>query len=153
GLLTIGASGVVSGIVTFRLNAARDSRRMRREKLEQLFLAHTGFVRQLETNWMPYMAVMQGRIDYNAALQQTIDNHGGEERHLETVEMLVNLYFPELTSGLEELLSIRDESARIIHAHKEQYRQVGPHQTPALQAMSDVAGRLGQHRDRFRTQM
>ena len=80
---TIGASGVVSGIVTYRLNALRDTRRMRREKLEQLFRAHAGFTTQMEISWIPYMAVMGGRIDYNAALQQTIKTQASEERNID----------------------------------------------------------------------
>lgn len=151
-LLTIGASGVVSGVVTFRLNAARDARRMRREKLERLFLSHTGFLRQLDVNWFPYLAVMAGDIEYNDALDMT-KKHVGEERHFESVEMLVSLYFPELSGGLRELVAIRDDAAKLIGEHKREYKRIGPHRSPALQEMIALADRLEAHQRSFRAKM
>jgi hypothetical protein len=147
------ASGVVSGIVTFRLNARRDARRVRREKLEELFLAHTGFLRQLDMGWFPYFATMKGEIEYNQALDLTIERGSNEEKHFERVEMLVTLYFPELLSGLSELVAIRDEAARVISQHREQYKRVGPHETPAVQAMGTLSARLTEHQEEFRSAM
>jgi flagellar basal body-associated protein FliL len=57
-VLTIAMSGVVSGIVTFQLNARRDSRELRRQKLEALYESFDGFVTQLGSHWIPYIGVM-----------------------------------------------------------------------------------------------
>lgn len=153
GILTIAASGVVSGVVTFRLNSGRDARRMRREKLERLFLAHTAFVGQLGVSWFPYMKVMDGSISYNDALDMTIKREADRERHLETIEMLVALYFPELSRGLEELTAIRDVAAATISAHKEAYKRVGPHPTKALEKLKNSSIELDEHTVRFRSEM
>jgi hypothetical protein len=152
-LLTVAASGVVSGVVTFRLNAGRDARRMRREKLERLFLAHAGFVRQLETSWIPYFGVMSGQIDYNQALDMTIGQNANEEKHFESVEMLVSLYFPELEPALRRLVEIRDASAGIIATHKREYKRIGPHPTGAYQELRRLGEGLDAHRLSFRADL
>jgi hypothetical protein len=153
GLLTIAASGVVSGVVTFRLNAGRDARRMRREKLERLFLAHTGFLRQLDMHWYPFLEVMAGNIPYNDALDMTIKQSANEEKHFENLEMLVSLYFPELGPGLRQLTEIRNRAAHVISSHKREYQQVGPHPTPAHQELREAAERLEAHCRSFRAEI
>ena len=153
GLLTIVASGVVSGVVTFRLNAGRDARRMRREKLEKLFIAHTGFLRQLEMHWYPYLEVMAGRILYNDALDIISKNSTNEDKHFENLEMLVFIYFPELEPGLRQLTDIRNRAAQIIGTHKREYERVGPHPTPAHQDLRAAAERLEAHCLSFRADM
>jgi len=152
-LLTILASGIVSAVVTFKLNAQRDARRMRREKLERLFLAHTGFLRQLDMHWYPLFAVMAGDIPYNDALDILIKQSADEEKHFENLEMLVSLYFPELGTGLHQLKEIRDRANDIIGAHKRKYVQVGPHLTPARQELGNTAERLDAHCRSFRAEM
>lgn len=153
GILTIGASGLASGIVTFKLDSSRDARRMRREKLERLFIAHTAFKRELDVNWFPYMFAMSGEISYNDALDLTIKNGVSGERNFETIEMLVMLYFPELTKGLAELARIRDQAADVIKKHKETYKRIGPHPTPALNELKGLGRELDAHIDGFREQM
>ncbi|HMS01351.1 MAG TPA: hypothetical protein PKE51_00180 [Gemmatimonadaceae bacterium] len=143
----------MSGIVTFRLNSSRDARRMRREKLERLFLAHNAFVGQLGVSWFPYMKVMEGVISYNDALDMTIKRDVDREKNLETVEMLVTLYFPELQRSLDELLGIRDEAADLIANHKEQYKRVGPHPTKALEELKGSSEKLDLHAARFQREM
>ena len=50
-------------------------------------------------------------------------------------------------------MSIRDDSAAIISAHKNVYREHGPHPTKALAAMRKVGDRLDEHRKQFRAAM
>ena len=153
GVLTIAASGVVSGVVTFRLNSRRDARRMRREKLEQLFLAHSVFARQLGVGWFPYLMVMQGTIAYNDALDMVVKSSVDDDRPYEKMEMLVAIYFPELEKELTKLLQIRDRSAESIARHKEVYKSRGPHRTPELDVLRNIMGELDVHECEFRRQM
>ena len=152
-ILTILASGVVAGVVTFRLNAARDARRMRREKLEATYLAHSGFLRQLELGWMPYMAVMANELAYNDALDITINKNSTEPKHFEHLAMLVALYFPELQEGLARLIEIRDRAAAIIHAHKNEYKRVGPHVSETRGEMERLVHALDAHEVSFNAEL
>jgi hypothetical protein len=153
-LLTIVASGLVSAVVTFRLNAGRDSRRMRREKLEAAFLAHSGFLRQLDVGWYPYYAVMGGEIEYNDALDLAIGKGtAAEPKHFETLAMLVSLYFPELQSGFARLVGIRDRAATLIQAHKNDYKRVGPHVSAARDEMKRLIDALTAHEAQFNADM
>ena len=153
-ILTILASGVVAGVVTFRLNAARDARRMRREKLEATYMAHSGFLRQLDLGWMPYMAVMANELSYNDALDIAINKQTGTEpKHFEHLAMLVALYFPELQEGLARLVEIRDRAAAIIQTHKDEYKSVGPHVSKFREEMVRLVHALNAHEVAFNAEM
>jgi len=93
-LLTILASGVVSGIVTFRLNSRRDARRLRRSKLEEFYSAHSAFIRQLSADWLLHMNVMRNQISYVDALDIIVNREKAPDPPFERAETLVALYFP-----------------------------------------------------------
>ncbi|MBA2492279.1 MAG: hypothetical protein H0V34_11470 [Gammaproteobacteria bacterium] len=150
-ILTIAMSGVVSGVVTFRLNAKRDSRQLRRQKLESLFQAFNGYVTQLGSHWIPHMAVMAGKIDYNAALDMTAKGATVEPRHFETLEMLVAIYFPELQGHLDRLLTLRKRANDILEQHKSVCRESGPHDgSRSLSMMRAASTELDKLEEDFR---
>jgi hypothetical protein len=97
GLLTI----VGSGVVVHRLNARKDQREFMRSKLEALFfaLAQTDEVFSRATScWYP---VFLGGMSYEEAVAafQEATKVGMDQSS--TMEMLVNLYFPELLQELQ----------------------------------------------------
>lgn len=143
-LLTIAMSGVVSAVVTFRLGARRDARQLRRGKLEETFRAFHGFTNELAQHWVVILRVMDGVLAYNDALE-VINARGrmGGTSHYSTLCMLVAIYFPELQSHLDRLHEIRDRANDVIGAHKEVYREVGPHPTSAVSAIRESIGALG----------
>jgi hypothetical protein len=143
-VLTIAMSGVVSAIVTFRLGARRDARQLRREKLEETFKAFHGFTNELGQHWVVILRVMDGALAYNDALD-IINSRGstGRTSHYSTLSMLIAIYFPELQPHLDKLHEIRDRANDVISAHKEVYREVGPHPTSAASAIRESVGALG----------
>jgi hypothetical protein len=141
-LLTIVASGVVSGIVTYRLNARRDARRLRRTKLEEFYGAHSAFIRQLSTDWLLHMRVMRNQISYNDALDIIVNREKTADPPFERAEILVALYFPELDGQFQQLLELRDAAATAINFHKQEYKKIGPHETPALDRMKALCASL-----------
>ena len=149
-LLTITMSGVVSGIVTFQLNARRDTRELRRQKLEALYESFDGFVAQLGSHWLTYMSVMANKIEYNTALDLTIKNGNAEVKHFRTLDMLTAIYFPKLQVHLDELHKVREMANDIMHQHKEEYRVRGPHKTEALTKMKEISKKLSLIEDDFR---
>jgi hypothetical protein len=149
GLATIAMSGVVAGVVTFKLNARREERHFRRQRLEHLFGAFSGFCTQLEVDWLPYISVMKGKIDYNQALDMTIASGKNQERNLEDAEMLVAIYWPELQSDVDALKNVRDQADSVLREHKARYLAGCTEDKQSLDAIGEVVGRLRELRSRF----
>ncbi len=149
GLLTIVMSGVVAAVVTFRLNARREDRQFRRERLEHLFRAFVGFCRLLEVHWSPYLSVMTGKIDYNQALEMTIASAKDDERNLENVEMLVAIYWPEFQSYVDALKTLRDDGSSVLGEHKARYEAGHTEDRESFDAIGQVGRRLDDLRSRF----
>lgn len=149
-IATIAMSGVVSGIVAFQLNSRRDSRQLRREKLEAVYESFSGFATQLDSHWTPYPGVMANKIEYDAALAMTIKKGAAEPKHLHTLEMLIAIYFPRLQPHLDELIEIRKTANEIVYEHKEEYKVRGPHESTSLIAMQAVSKKVTVLEVRFR---
>ncbi len=142
GLSTIVMSGVVAAVVTFRLNARREDRQFRRERLEHLFQGFAGFCRVLEVSWSPYISVMTGKIDYNEALDMTISSGKADERHLENIEMLTAIYWPELKSHVAALRTVRDDAASVLGEHKTRDKAGATQDKQSFHAIEQVIKRL-----------
>ncbi len=149
GLLTIVTSGVVAAAVTFKLNARREDRQFRRERLERLFQAFVGFCRQLGVDWVPYLSVMTGKIDYNQALDITIASGKDDELNLENVEMLVAIYWPELQSHVDALKKVRDDGSSVLREHKARYKAGHTQDRESFDAIEQVIRCLDDVRSRF----
>jgi hypothetical protein len=122
-LATVLASGVVSGVVTHRLNRNKEQTYFMRKKAEDLYLAADEFGRQMAIHMTGFLPLIDGRIDYNQMLDNQIRNppkkdHGGAE----TMEMLTRIYFPEIEPQLTELFTARTEFNKVTSAHKDAYR-------------------------------
>ncbi len=149
GLLTIVMSGVVAAVVTFRLNARREDRQFRRERLEHLFQAFVGFCKLLEVTWSPYISVMTGKIDYNQALDMTIASRKDDERHFENIEMLVAIYWPDLQSHVDALKTVRDDASSLLREHKARYKVGHTQDKESFDAIGQVITRLEEVRSSF----
>lgn len=147
---TVLMSGALAAIVTFRLNARRDDRLIRQERLEQLYEAFFEVKRRLASYWVPYLAVMNDRISYDKALEITVEEKEYEPLPIARMEMLATMYHPVLLPLVEELLEIRDQGNTVIHLHKEEYRRVGSHRSTAVQMMEELSNRLTDLEETFR---
>jgi hypothetical protein len=83
-IATILCSGVVSAVVTHKLS--------------------TLFSRNIV-----WPQVMRGKISYNDANGLIIQNHDKQDKSHDVMEMLVNIYFPELRPQLLGILNRRDQ--------------------------------------------
>ena len=150
GIATIAMSCVVSGIVAYQLNSRRDSRQLRREKLEAVYASFSGFVAELESHWTPYLGVVANKIENNAVLALTIKKDAVQPKHFHTLEMLIAIYFPRLQPHLDELTEIRRTADEIVWEHKEECKVSGPHESTSLTAMQAVLKKLAVLEERFR---
>jgi hypothetical protein len=125
-LATIVMSGVMSAIVTFRLNARRGEKEFRRQKLEQFYMAASGYCNRLGCNFFAYLPVMEQAITFNDALD--IVNKAGkdEERRFEHANMLIAIYFPHFQAAFDEVLRCRDTLNGILGDFKRSYKNGNP---------------------------
>src|SRR5437899_2947516 len=95
GLLTVLGSGVVSGIVTYRLNASQKEREFKRQKLEECFRAIHHYILSIATSNLVWIDVMSGKITYDQANEMIIQEGKREDREYPlNAELLIRMYFP-----------------------------------------------------------
>ncbi len=139
GLLTIVGSGVVSAIVTYKLNALRAEKLFMRQKLEECFTAVHHFCIGLFVAHAPYGNALSGKSTWDDAVelvQEKIKNH--DKQDWPTIEKLVNLYFPSLEPNLSQLQAIKDRLFECNRAALESYLA----QKGVLQRKDEYAGAI-----------
>ena len=114
-------SGIATAAVTHWLMIKRAREELLRAKLEELFLAVTGYGLQVSVMAVPYLNAMRGKISIDQATDLWSKNVDQSARHHEKAKMLVNLYFPELRELLEKLLSAVYKSEDVLDAFKRNY--------------------------------
>ena len=139
---TIACSGVVSGVVTNKLAANRAELDFKRTKLEATYEAAHKFCHLLLGNIMPWLDVMDNKIDYNKALENSLDGRkDGDNEHYPQLIMLVNIYFRELRNELKAILDARDRISRCITGCRGAYKEGQNYSAfiqPALEAMTQL---------------
>src|SRR5947209_5211655 len=109
-LLTILGSGVISGVVTYKLSANQKDREFRRQKLEECFRAVHHYIITMTTHYLPFIEVMSGRLTFDQANEMIIKEGKRQDRDYAMVsELLITMYFPSLRIHFEALLETRDE--------------------------------------------
>lgn len=124
-LLTILFSGLLATIVTHYLTTSHQEKRFKRQKLEELYFAMDGFCTLFVTFNAYWPGVMEGKIDYNTALDKAGSDTKNERFH-QTAEMLVNIYFPALLPNFDAIMARRDSVNEIFSAFRKQYKTSGP---------------------------
>ena len=94
-----------------------------RDKLEELYVVAHKWITLLGSHMLPYLRVMEGDLDYNQALDMTIAQGKEDLPDFERLQMLIDLYFPQLTEPLKELRDARDAANKIMAIHKMEYKQ------------------------------
>jgi hypothetical protein len=87
-------SGVATAAVTHWLTIKRAREELLRTKLEDLFMAVSGYHKQGCNMTLPYLFAMRGEISYDTANDLATKDFDRSSRFYEKAQMLVNLYFP-----------------------------------------------------------
>jgi hypothetical protein len=122
-IATILCSGVVSAVVTHKLSTGRAEREFRRKKLEELFFAVHTYCTKLFSRNIVWPQVMRGKISYDDANGLIIQNHDKQDKSHDVMEMLVNIYFPELRPHLLGILNRRDQINTIYGEFTKSYKR------------------------------
>jgi hypothetical protein len=119
GLATVLTSGVMSSVVTYRLNRNKEQTFFMRQKAEALYLAADEFGRDFSKHLITHLPVARGAIDYDQMLDIQLANPPDKRQGgFETVAMLASIYFPEVEPQLAALLKARDRLSELRAAHK-----------------------------------
>lgn len=125
-IITIAASGVLAAVVAYRLNATKEHVFFMRQKVEALYLAIERYDRSLSSHFIGYYNVLKNEISYNDLLDHQI-KRGGDDNSLggslDTVTMLINVYFPDLKPHLDAYIAAREGIGEVLADHKRAYKQ------------------------------
>lgn len=119
---TILSSGLVSSLVTYRLNRAKDQTFFMRQKAEALYLAADSWRVMFSQHSLPHLGVAEGKFSYNDMLD-LIAKAGAEKGTAghDTMVMLTRIYFPEIEPLLDAVFTARDRFNDVSKAHKAAY--------------------------------
>jgi hypothetical protein len=107
----------------FELERETKEREFIRDKLEELYLLNEGWLNVFASSNLPFISVMKGEITYNDALDMFIDSNKNRTVDFKRLQMLVDLYFPEIRPAFDQLATARDQVNKIKSEHKRQHKR------------------------------
>ncbi|MCU1264129.1 MAG: hypothetical protein JWM21_447 [Acidobacteria bacterium] len=107
----------------FELDRETKEREFTRDKVEELYLLHEEWLNVSASSNLPFISVMKGEITYNDALDMFIDGNKNRTVDFKRLQMLVDLYFPDVKASFDRLATARDEVNKIKSEHKRQYKR------------------------------
>lgn len=148
------AVALVAAILTNRANAraAGEARAhelaIRRQELnrsrgEELYTLLQTWMNGLWGYFFIKSNIMSGKLTYNEGLDLEIQGNKESKGQHVRIEMLIDVYFPELRASYDVLIKHREEAHDIVHVHRERYRvgeTDGSRFLPALQEKQKQMG-------------
>ena len=118
--------GAAVAYLTFRLNRDKSQTEHLRLKLEELYLATDAFEKSVSGNMIGYLPVIDGKITWNQMLEIQIDK-GGEIPFggRGTMEMLINIYFPDLVGPFERMVAKLESFNFLVNLMRAEYSETG----------------------------
>ncbi|HAW53379.1 MAG TPA: hypothetical protein DCX54_13800 [Flavobacteriales bacterium] len=83
-----------------------------RERGEELYVSILKYTNFMVSDHSPYAKVMKGDLEYNQALDLTIESANNQKFDAQRITMLTNLYFPSLKNDLDILINFNGEIMR-----------------------------------------
>lgn len=107
-----------------QLRHERDSRHEEgmRMRHEELYVGSRKYFDAIVINYLPYREVMKGELTFDEAFDLITQQSESIEYEPHRVVMLVEMYFPELKTSLDDVLAIQDRLNRVIAGYKLQYK-------------------------------
>jgi hypothetical protein len=103
-------SGIATAVINHYLTSRRTREELLRSKLEELFLATSGFCAQVKSSSIPYLRAMQEEITYDQDNDLFLKGEDDLEGHFEKSQMLINLYYPQVLNLFSRLIAARDKA-------------------------------------------
>lgn len=109
GILTFAGSGVI----VHSLNAHKERREFYRARLESLFVELWEFQQQKGLEMLGWSKVIESKISFQSVAERINELTGHGPDHYATINMLVNLYFPELLAQFRKLENVNTEETNL----------------------------------------
>ena len=102
---------------------AKKRQELLRDRGEELYEIVDLWTGGIFGHFLTRLSVMHGKLTYNQALD--IDAKSMEKRALKfgRIEMLVDVYLPELRADYDTVISLRDAANKIVTSHKFAYER------------------------------
>jgi hypothetical protein len=110
GLLTIVGSGVVSAVVTHRLNAQKTRQDLLRQKLEELFSS----VQSFGSLFVRSMLAIQEAHRRGTTPEEEFGQTQTDTSPLSKCQMLVALYFPDITPAFSQWMQVHKKTVELL---------------------------------------
>jgi hypothetical protein len=116
-------SGAIAAIVGFALNARKDQAQFMRGKAEELYIAADQFHKMVSGHYLRAYSLIKEEISWDDFNDLTIKNAKTEDAEASRrVNMLFDIYFPNLVPSFKRYLERRDKLAEILSMHKRMYK-------------------------------
>lgn len=92
-------------------------------RAEELYVTVRKWTNRMVGDHFPYVRVMKGQFEYNKALDMTISSGEKRDYDPERMHMICDLYFPELTKYLDELVDLNGTVLDYREKFKKRYQK------------------------------
>lgn len=108
--------------VQLEFEKSETERRVRRERLEELYVLLGNWLSGLFGHSMTLILVMRGQIDYNQYLDQVIEMGRKRKHDFNRLEMIIDIYAQSLKPSYQRILEARETLNDIADEHKRSYK-------------------------------
>ena len=113
---------------------------LRRERAEELYVESKKYFTALQTHYVLCERVMDGKLTISQMQDLVIQNKLDYEHH--RLNMIVDMYFPNLQESFKDIMEKRDALSKIFSAYKEEYKNNKDHGTGLLPTFNPLIGKL-----------
>jgi hypothetical protein len=103
------------------IDAERKRRDLHRERGEELYVAVDKWLRVIGTNYLSILRVMHGKLTYNQHNELTLKWSEQKGYDFSRLEMIIDVYFPDIKDSYSKVLEARTEINRISAEHERQF--------------------------------
>lgn len=114
-VVAIITSGTVSALISFYLTSRQEDKKLRQERLEELFIRLSQWIKSFSIYSLNFRHAMQGKLSLNDVYDMMENISTKEEKdNLDKIEMIIGVYFPALQTNYDDLMSCRKTTNEVI---------------------------------------
>ncbi len=124
-----------------------------RSRGEELYTLFELWLNSLTTYYFIKCSIMSGKLTYNQGLDLEIEKSDkGRGDHVR-IEMLIEVYFPELQAAYNAVIESRERANDIVSQHKTHYTSVSTDGRTYLKSLRNEQTTLNERAARFKSQL
>lgn len=121
-----------------------------RERLEELYVIANKYLGTLVGHYLPFRMVMYGELTFNQALDINIEMGSKTDYESHRVEMLIELYFPDIKPEFNRMMEIREKLNDLVDSYKQQYKTGNTDGSRWLAVFQPLLEQLGKLSEEFK---